>query len=75
MKLQSVLEKRISTAGYSNEKVTEEEFDEKITEEELGVVDAKKKLEMDVEIEVDFEGNLEKAIVNEEYTELFNLGS
>ncbi len=34
MKLQSVLEKRISTAGYSNEK---------ITEEELGVVDAKKK--------------------------------
>jgi hypothetical protein len=40
--LQSVFEKRISIAGYDDEKTTEEEFDEKVIKEELGDVNIKK---------------------------------
>jgi len=75
-KLQPVLEKGISTAGYGDEKATEEELDEEATEEELGVVDAEEKLdEVDAKTEVDPEENLEEAAADEEHTELFNLGS
>ncbi len=75
-KLQPVLEKRISTAGYNNEKATEKEFDEEITKKKLGVVNAEKKLnEVDTKIEVDPEENLKEAAADEKYTKLFNLGS
>jgi hypothetical protein len=70
--LQSVLEKRISIAGYDNEKAIEKKFDEKATEEELGV---EKFDEMDIKIEMNSEKNFKEAAADEEYIELFNLKS
>jgi hypothetical protein len=68
-KLQPVLEKRISTAGYNDEKAIKE-FNEEATEEELNI---EKFNEMDAEIKINPEKNFKEAAVNEKYIELFNL--
>jgi hypothetical protein len=70
--LQPILEKRISTTEYNNEKATDEEFNEKTTEKKLNV---EKLDEMNAEIEMNPEKNFKETAANEKHIELFNLKS